>query len=184
VSFQQAIEFVKFHEGGDADRPADRGGHTAFGISSRSFPKHRFPDFWREPTWAKAEALYREYFWEAYQLSLLPGHYGVIAFDLVVQHPPRDAQAIFQRGLNWCGARLTVDGVIGPRTRDAASRHQGAGPRLLAERISYYGKIVTTDSSQKAFWPGWMWRTQCLQLYAFGVQHDIPVGPDGRIREG
>ena len=182
MSFQQAIEFIKFHEGGEADHPADRGGHTVYGISSRTFPKSRHPDFWRKPTWDKALALYREHFWNAFSLARLPAQYGVVALDLVVQHPPRAAQEIFQRGLNWHGARLAVDGDIGPKTRAAAQSFRDAAPRILAERITYYGKIVMNDATQRANWAGWMWRNQCLQLFQFGVQYDIPIGPNGRIR--
>jgi len=174
MSFDQAMAFVEFHEGGFVDDPDDMGGATIYGISKRAHPD---PRFWANPTPAKARAIYKRDYWTKNQLYKLPPHVACVAFDMFVNHNPMDAVKVLQRAARG----LVVDGVMGPKTR--AKLKQGVSvPRILQHRTALYNKIVSKNRAQKKFLDGWVWRSQCLSRYSLGVESGITVTPSGRYR--
>lgn len=175
MSFEKAIPFLKFHEGGEVDSAIDSGRHTIYGISSRSFPKLKFPAFWDDPTWDKAEYLYRKYFWDANRLGDLPPHISVVAMDMFVHHAPKDAVKALQRGAGG----LKVDGKMGPRTRERLRQDDVSVPRILQWRLWLMDQIVKKRPRDEGNLDGWRWRTQCLDRYSLGLQAGINVTPNG-----
>ncbi len=165
------MAFVEFHEGGFVDDPDDSGGKTIYGISRRA---HSDPEFWANPTPAKARAIYQRDYWSANQLALLPNHIAVVAFDLFVNHTPRDAVKTLQRS---AGAR--VDGIMGRETR--AALKEASIARLIQHRLALYDSIVRRRPKDAKFLDGWRWRSTCLALYATGVQAGIDIQPNGEV---
>ncbi len=173
-AFPLAMDFVEFHEGKLSDRPNDRGGYTAYGISSRSFPKDKFPGFWADPTPEKAKILYEKHFFNANMLYKLPDHIAVVAFDLFVQHRPRTAVKVLQRG----AGNLLIDGKMGKKTRSRLNERVSI-PRIIQHRLELYDAIVRKDSSQAEFIGGWRWRSACLSIYATCLREGVRVKPNG-----
>lgn len=185
MTFRTCEPFLKFHEGGEVDSPTDRGLHTIYGVSSRSFPKSKFPEFWSDPTWSGAvEHIYLPHFWERYELDDLPSHLAVIALDMLVNHRPSDATKSIQRAIGrpgWYKPRRWVDGKFGPSTRRRMKENPDI-PRILQQRMTLYRKIVTAHPDQVANWNGWTWRTQCLSRFSLGLELGADVQPDGKLR--
>lgn len=185
MAFDSCIPFIKFHEGGEADSPIDRGGHTIFGVSSASFPKRKFPEFWGDPTWDNAvKHIYMPHFWNARSLSELPDHLAVIAFDMFVNHAPRDAAKAIQRAIgrpSWYRSRVWVDGKFGPSTRRRMRENPNI-PRILQHRMTLYRKIITAHPEQEGNWDGWAWRTQCLSRFSLGLELGAEIHPNGTTR--
>lgn len=173
MGFKTAMAFTEFHEGGFVDDPDDMGGTTIYGISKRAHPD---PDFWRNPTPAKARVIYKREYWSRNKLYLLPPHIATIAFDLFVNHRPKDAVKTLQRG----AGKLKIDGQLGPKTR-ARLRQNVNVSRILQWRMNLYGKIVRRKPEQAKFFNGWAYRTQCLSRYSLGVQAEIAVLPNGEL---
>lgn len=171
-SFDRSMAFTEHWEGGFSSDPADAGGNTIYGIS---YAAHPDPGFWNNPTPAKARAIYKQQYWSANKLHLLPPHVAVVAFDLFVNHSPKAAVKILQRG----AGRLKIDGSMGPATR-ARLRENISISDIIQRRIEYYGFLVRRNGSQERFITGWQRRATALGLYSLGVQAGINVKPDGR----
>lgn len=172
--------FREFHEGAISNDPADPGGFTAYGLASR-FWRAKYPDFFADPTPEGARVIFYREFYRAHSIGRLPIHYQVILYDLVVNHAPTTAKKIFQRGL---GGGLLIDGRIGPRTLARADMAQDRIPRIAAKRAKYYAGRVAEVPSQERFFDGWLWRAQCLALYATGVRYGVPIEPSGTMPRG
>lgn len=175
MKFDVAMDFVEFHEGGFVDDPDDSGGKTIYGISHRAHPD---PDFWANPTPAKAKRIYKREYWDSNKLNLLPLHLAVIAFDMFVNHNPRDAVKVLQRAAGG----LKIDGKMGPKTRARLNRQDVSIPRVIQHRMALYDRIVKTRPKDEKFLDGWRWRSSCLSLYSMGVLAGISIDPSGRLR--
>ncbi|MBI5135797.1 MAG: hypothetical protein HZA24_00510 [Nitrospirae bacterium] len=125
-AFEAAVAFVLRLEGGYSDSPIDPGGETKFGISKRQYPHLDI----RALTEDEARGIYRRDYWLPYycdriEYAPLRAHY----FSTVVNIGPGDAGRYLQRAVNATGGCLTVDGIVGPVTRDAVNTT--AEPGLL-----------------------------------------------------
>ena len=125
-AYETAVAFVLRLEGGYANSPIDPGGETKFGISKRQYPDLDI----RALTEDEAKAIYWRDYWLPYycdriENALLRAHY----FSTVVNIGPGDASRYLQRAVNGTGGCLTVDGIVGPVTRDAVNN--AADPGLL-----------------------------------------------------
>lgn len=74
--------------------------------------------------------------------------------DMAVNHGQDNAEKMLQRALD-----VKADGDVGPVTLAALKK---SGPdlyyKLLAERIKFYGKLISRDQSQAVFASGWLAR--------------------------
>lgn len=177
MSFQICDRFREHHEGGVGNNPDDAGGFTAYGLAS-SFWARKYPGFFADPTPKGARQIFEIEFYREHHVGRLAPHYQVVFYDLLVNHSPRAAKKIFQRGL---GGGLKIDGMIGPRTLHRAEVAPDRIARICAKRAKYYHELVARDANQQVFLDGWLWRAQCLALYATGVRYDIPINPDGSM---
>lgn len=149
-------------EGGYVNDPVDRGGETKYGICARSYPDEDIKNLTKE----RACWIYRRDYWDAYNLDALPGPLSLLLFDALVQHQPRSAIGLLQRGLG-----VASDGVIGPITIKAAHRAvqrdsgREAITNTLALRAQLYAGLVTANSTQARFLYGWLRRLFLLQAY-------------------
>jgi len=182
--FEIAIPWIFDAEGGLARQANDRGGDTNYGISLRYLRNvgDRDGDGYadgeldrdgdvdgddiRLVTREQALAFFRRDFWDAARCSEFPPPIALTLFDARVNHRPRTAVRLVQRGL-----RVDPDGVIGPVTLTAAL---DIDPRdFLVRHLGYrallYSEIVAADSSQATFLRGWFNRLFRLQDYIFTV---------------
>lgn len=170
MSVNAIIDDLIHREGSEfTNRPADRGGPTRWGVTQATLS-----DWYGRPATIddvkllpeqEARDIYRELY------VVKPGFLGIeneliraFAVDSAVQHGQANAVKILQRA-----AHAFVDGIFGPKTRDAVNRMTPAAlyRRACAARVRFYGAIVSHDPElerakaagfnlQAEFCLGWM----------------------------
>lgn len=183
ADFTSAHAFTSHWEGGLTDHPSDPGDITNFGVSLRWLKSlgHELGDIdndgdidaddIRALTLQQAGELFRQKFWDAYSLSALPQLTATIHYDCMVNTGPKQATLIAQRACNALvgpyGAKLAVDGILGPKTRNFLNMH--ATPTLAAAMIErrkgFYRNLVVKRPDLAPFERGWINRTNALQSY-------------------
>jgi hypothetical protein len=124
---KSAIERVLGREGGFVNDPADRGGATNFGISSKSYPNIDVSKLTKE----QAAGIYKRDYWDAINADTLPEGVREMAFDAAVN-----------QGVPW--------------TKQALAASGGDPAKFLQLRRDRYQSIVAADPSQGRFLQGWM----------------------------
>ena len=125
--FDSAVRRVLRAEGGFVDNPADRGGATNFGISSRAHPGVDVRNLTRE----QATEIYRREYWDAIGADALPPGMQAVAFDAAVN-----------QGAGW--------------TRKALAKAGGDVEAFIRLREQRYRDIVAKDPTQRQFLNGWL----------------------------
>lgn len=152
--FEWAVGFVFRHEGDYVDDDQDPGGRTKYGIAERYFP-----EAWADgpPTRTDAKRLYREAFWDRYRCGELHPAWALAVFDGVVNQPGSFVVRALQETVG-----AGVDGILGPRTLDAANRHRSDWhlQMFMCRRLHRY----VTRPHFARFGNGWMARV--LDCYA------------------
>jgi len=170
-----AIDGILRREGAWSDDPSDRGGPTRHGISLR-YARRVGLDLDRDGeidaedirlvTPVEARRLYRENFYRQPGIDMLPASIMPAMLDAAVNMGPPRAVMQLQGVLNRAGFEpLSIDGVIGPKTRAAAAvAARQMGPylvnALVDERIGWYRRLVDRDPTQRRFLAGWIARAQ------------------------
>ncbi|HAT05279.1 MAG TPA: secretion activator protein [Aeromonas salmonicida] len=171
-------------EGGEVNHPADRGGHTKYGIADAAdgkkdgmadLDRDGQPDIAiRDLTPAHTELFYRANYWLPARCDRVDSVCPLIAialFDGAVHHGPGRSVRQLQQALG-----ILVDGVLGPQTlRVLAAKTGRDGGRalllgLLEIRASYMLGIVRKDPSQWANAWGWVNRLLRLQSYLLSIR--------------
>jgi lysozyme family protein len=174
MTVDDLIVDVLRREGGYTDHPADKGGATNFGISLRyatgigldlDGDGDTDADDIRLVTADKAARLYRMDFYTTPRIDTLPEPIQPVTFDWAVNSgPPRAIMGVqsvlVQAGFLPNGPRA-LDGVIGPKTRQAAGQAQSEmGPyfvnAIVCERENFYRRIVRNRPDQAVFLKGWL----------------------------
>ena len=174
--FREALSFVlKWErEPGVSDDPDDRGGRTNDGITQSEYDLFRKrvgqpPRDVANISEDELEAIYWHSYWLPSGATHALAPLDLALFDTGVNMGVETAIRLFQRA---AGA-LTVDGVIGPKTKAALQ----AGPlaltldRMLDYREERYGRIVTRAPSQRKFLKGWMNRLDDLRRVCKGAMN-------------
>ncbi|WP_339009602.1 glycoside hydrolase family 108 protein [Aeromonas popoffii] len=171
-------------EGGEVNHPADRGGHTKYGIADAADgKKDGMADLDRDGqpdilisalTPAHAGPFYRANYWLSARCDRVDSVCPLIAialFDGAVHHGPGRSVRQLQQALG-----ILADGVLGPQTlRVLAAKTGRDGDRalllgLLEIRASYMLGIVRKDPSQWANAWGWVNRLLRLQSYLLSIR--------------
>lgn len=142
-------------EGVFSDNAKDPGGETWFGIARASHPSTPWP-----PSVDQAIEVYRTEYWLKCRCDALPWIFALPTFDAAVQHSPLRAIQFLQDAL-----RVTVDGVIGQQTVDAAvscADPKAALTRLMTDRVLFY----VGCAGWPTFKTGWMTRVFKMTLAA------------------
>lgn len=187
--FDVLIKHIVGLEGGYNDIKADRGGATKYGISLRFLKDEGkidanhdgFKDFdldfdgdidgrdIRLLTPVMAKNLYFTCFWQRLKLDRLPFPIDGAVLDQAINGGGAAAVKCLQRAINDLPVnfKLTVDGVLGNLTIDAANMAQSAFGRKLLDRYrvqvsNRYRAIVAADKTQKIFLNGWLRRASEL----------------------
>jgi len=155
ASFEEAYAFIRKWEGGYVHDPDDRGGATNMGITQATYDRYRRdhglpPQDVRHITEEEAEAIYRQYYWEASGAGALPRPLGLVHMDTAVN-----------MGVERAGTFLAE-----------AQRRHPADPRAAVEayldlRLGRYLELAQ-DPSQRKFLAGWLNRLRDLSGYATG----------------
>ncbi len=153
--FERAIEVVLEHEGeAFTDNPLDKGGPTKYGLSQRWNPGVNV----RELTRIQAIGIYWERYWRGRGYERLPDLIAIKVFDLAVNLGERTAVTCLQRALWAIGARVRIDGRLGPETWGAAqAADEGALlAALRSEAAGEYRIRIARDPGQAVFERGWL----------------------------
>lgn len=160
-------------EGGESDHPADRGGHTMWGITEQVARAYGYHGPMRDLPHAVAKSIYLERYWEAPKFDKVNEHSAAVAEELLdtgVNMGPGVATRFLQRALNVLNSEgkhypdVTVDGVIGRMTLAALRAYlakRGKDGHLVlvralnAQQGSRYIDLAENRPSQENFVHGW-----------------------------
>ena len=160
TAFLRAFDRLIQAEGGYVNDPLDRGGETKFGISKKAYPELDIANLSLED----ARAIYKRDYWDKLRLDEL--QHPEIAekiFDMAVNMGCAAAVLILQRALNFLGAGLTADGVMGPMTLGSANQWCRKDDEALLKAVKgfqfmRYAEIVGKSPEQARFARGWLKR--------------------------
>lgn len=158
MTVRDLITAIIASEGGDAytDDPADKGGPTKYGITQKALTDWRrvpaTPEDVQLLTEGEARAIYEHRYIIEPGFSLIGSEAlrGVLV-DFGVNSGPRNAVRALQAVLG-----VTVDGIIGPQTVQAAALKDGRrlGILVLAQRGRFIGRWLERDHSQAKYAAG------------------------------
>ena len=141
------------HEGGYVDHPEDPGGATNMGITRRTLARYRgvrsvAKSAVKELTVQEATEIYDKYYWRKVQGDSLPIGIDYTIFDAAVNSGPRRAIKWLQKVLG-----VTVDGIIGPQTREAARKANAVEVIALYndKRLAFLQRLRTWNTFKR----GW-----------------------------
>jgi len=140
MNFQKAVDIVMQMEGGLVRHPNDPGGLTKFGISQRSYPALDIANL----TASDAVGIYRRDYWDKMRCEELPRGLNLLVFDAAVNQGIGAATALLQQ----C-AGVATDGVIGPKTLEAAKTVR------LSRYASARNKRYQKNLNAPTFFDGW-----------------------------
>lgn len=154
----ELITEVMRAEGWDkyTNHPADRGGPTKWGITLKKWAEWRGHDITADDVQAITEPQARDFYEKLYIMgpgfNHLPERIMPLVVDCGVNHGVRRASKWVQKAVG-----TTQDGFIGPVTLTAVmeSNHIATHLRIVAMRVKFYGRLVSSDHSQAAFAAGW-----------------------------
>lgn len=150
-TFDFAIAYVLENEGVDSDHPSDRGGRTRYGITSATAARHGFDV--DTLTLEQVKRIYRKDYWRFD--GIRDARVAAKLLDIVVNCGVRGGIRIIQRAVG-----VTDDGVWGMLTSSAVQRlpSEQAIERLSIALADHYIDIVKRDTTQLAFFRGWIRR--------------------------
>lgn len=149
------ISAILFREGGYVNNPADRGGPTKFGITQGTLAEFRrvpvSPADVAELTEDEARNIYRQVYVKPWE-GIVPALVLPLLADSAVNHGPGRALKMLQKALG-----VEPDGVLGPSTQAAivAMDAEHMYRKLCAERVRFYGRLISLDQTQSRFAAGW-----------------------------
>ena len=159
ITDTQIIDAIIEREGGFVNNPNDRGSATNYGVTLAKLRDWRGnPNLTANDVQmmrrGEAALIYMRDYIERPGFNLITDErlrHQVIDFG--VNSGPGTAARKLQKV-----AGADQDGVIGPQTLNAIRRMGAAKVNnlLMAERIKFMGKIVSSDHSQAAFINGWL----------------------------
>lgn len=153
--FDPAWEFVKVNEGGYSDHPADSGGPTRHGVSSRFHPDVNIANL----SEGDAKELAHDRYWTRWNLPLLTDkNIAIKVFDLIYWMGPHRGTKALQRALRALGHPVAEDGMLGPETAGAANAmdERILLPAIRAEAGGMVRALVARKPSQDVFKVGWL----------------------------
>ena len=156
-SFEEMVDRSIVREGGSklTRDPDDPGGTTKYGISQRA---HKDVDI-ENLTHEKAVSIYNEHYVKPSKAATFPSELQEIYLDMVVNMGYSRAVKVVQQATNAKGAKLVVDGKLGPKTLQAIKDKRLEAERLTAYRILYYSKLITKRPTLEKYYFGWYRRS-------------------------
>ncbi|MDR1656114.1 MAG: hypothetical protein LBT47_00975 [Deltaproteobacteria bacterium] len=180
MTFEQAYPAIRRHEGKYVNDPDDAGGETFWGITRRSHPTwpgwvrvdkakaagHRTAkalDAYFKDDQAMADMVAertRLDYWEP--LWGIPDKIRTKLVDICVNMGLSGGVMVLQRTLNQLGAKLRVDGALGPATRGALEgRDEDKVIDVLCEvQATRYRELAEKRPENKKYLKGWLIRAK------------------------
>lgn len=125
-TFDRCLPLLLKHEGLWSDHPEDPGGATMLGITLRTYSawlgRQATKEELRNIPNEHVRAIYKSAYWDKIRGDDLPIGVDYAVFDMAVNSGPMRAATVLQRALG-----VTADGVIGPKTMQAAMVSPAAG---------------------------------------------------------
>lgn len=167
-NFDFAFEKVVGHEGGFTEARPDRGNWTSgvvglgelkgtkYGISAMAYPNLDIQNISLD----LAKDIYKTDYWDRCRGDRLPEGIDLFVFDAAVNQGVRDAIKFLQHG-----ARVTVDGIIGPQTMGGVEHSDPYEllSEMSARRMHDY---MLLDSLDDRYGLGWSRRLVDMTLTA------------------
>ncbi|MGZ8164094.1 MAG: glycoside hydrolase family 108 protein [Methylobacter sp.] len=155
-------------EGGYVNHPNDKGGPTQYGVTLKTLEAWRNEDLEARDVQllSKSEAaeIYEANYYLQPGINHLPESLQPVVFDMAVNMGPLRAIKLMQQVIHKMGTPITIDGHIGPRTRQSAVIACNVyGSEVLRQicalRKDCYREIAAHDPSQRVFLAGWIKRS-------------------------
>lgn len=152
------IQEILDREGGYVNNKADKGGPTNMGVTLPTLGdwlgrKATVADL-KLLTVEDAKSLYQDLYITRPGFGIIPNQrlLGLIV-DMAVNHGVKRAIEMLQRAVG-----VQDDGVLGPVTKREiqAANYGQLYLRLCAERIRFYGRLITNNPTQAIFASGWL----------------------------
>jgi lysozyme family protein len=176
-SFESALAHVLALEGGFVRHPLDPGEATNFGITRETLSRTRAQSASvkdvRELTREEAASIYHRFYWDAVRGGDFPPGIGLVVFDMAVNSGPVRAVRLLQQAL-----RVSVDGVVGPRTLEAAHAADTADVirALTRKRLGFLSRLATWP----VFGRGWRRRVLTTEREAIRLASFPPSSRNGQ----
>ncbi|MGO4572796.1 glycoside hydrolase family 108 protein [Microvirga sp. 2TAF3] len=174
--FETALVQVLAHEGGFVRHPLDPGGATNFGITRQTLSQARgrpvSVDDVRLLSKAEAATIYRRCYWDKIRAAELPPGLDLAIFDIAVNSGPARAARMLQEALG-----IEADGLIGPRTLEAARNAEAADVirRLTRVRLGFLSRLATWP----VFGRGWRRRVLSVEQEALRLAGSLSLNSNG-----
>jgi lysozyme family protein len=160
--FGYAVAVVLAHEGGYSDDKDDKGGPTAYGISTKFLQENRLNYSPKDITESLAKSIYKKYFWDKYSYNELKSLLiATKVFDCSVNMGSSEAHMLLQRAINnIADEKVEVDGILGINTLNAANK---CNDNLLLQNIRFearrfYLNLINERPEDAVFKNGWLAR--------------------------
>lgn len=162
MDFLKAVAYIINHEGGFTDDPDDSGNWTGgekgkgilkgtkYGISAASYPNLDIKNL----TVDQARQIYYDDFWNPCQCDLLPDAVKLGVFEVATMSSCKTAISLLQKAINK--PSIIVDGVIGPKTINAALTSDLTALRYGRERSRVYVSAIKKSPVKIKYLSGWM----------------------------
>jgi lysozyme family protein len=164
--FETALAFTLYFEGGFSNHPADKGGRTYKGILQTVYNAYRSkrglpPLDVTQMSDAELMEIYQGY-WDNSKSATMHPALAVVMFDTAVNFGINNSVTFLQQALG-----LPQTGVFDLKTKEALAEgnNRNTALQMINERIFYRYKRVQEDSSQMAFFYGWLARDYSLWGY-------------------
>lgn len=166
ASFQAALRFTLYFEGGYSNHSADVGGKTYRGILQPEYDEYRagkglpVQDVRRMDNSELWEIYYS--YWHASRAESMSPILGVAMFDTAVNFGRSGAVRFLQQAL-----AVPVTGSFNSETFEAlqSQNQEEIAKRMIENRIQYRYKRVRESPSQQVFLQGWLNRDYSLWSY-------------------
>lgn len=166
-TFEKIFRYILQVEGGYTNDEHDAGGETNWGIIEEEARRHGYKGRMKDFSKDMAKDIYfKDYFKKNRLDEIKDPKVQLSVFDWLVNSGKWGA-VYFQRALNELGAGLVVDGVIGPKTIEAANMKKGEDILKIYHEYQrqYYKNLATRKPSQKKFLRGWLNRVEEKEKY-------------------
>lgn len=170
MTVDEMVEEILRREGGYVNHPNDRGGPTNMGITQKTLSswlgRPASIDDVKRLDKETAKEIYITNYLSGPRIDTLPHDIVPQVFDISINSGPRTAVKIVQKTINLSGfGPIGADGVMGPKTRNAAEAANNAMGHLFNnaiayERINFYERIIERNPSQEVFRTGWINRAK------------------------
>lgn len=155
---EELIDRILKTEGGYVNDPDDSGGPTNYGITLKTLQSWRHDpnltaDDVQKLTVDEAKKIYYARYVVQPGFELINSYrLQLLVVDMWINHGPKTTTKIIQTAL-----RLTCDGIMGPKTFGyLLNGNSETFNAIIAERIRFYGRLVTNDPVKLKFLNGWL----------------------------